>query len=117
VIAGRYELLAKLGEGGMGDVFKALDRLAYQQDDPDPYVAVKILKAEFQRDQTAVKALQREANRALRLTHTNIVRIRQLEQDRDTGAYFIVMELLEGRTVHSIMVQNRRGQSWAQIAP
>jgi TPR repeat protein len=117
VIGSRYKLVEWLGAGGMGEIFKAVDRLAHWQDDPDPYVAIKILKGELQQDRAALKALQREANRALRLTHPNIVRIRQLEQDQETGTYFIVMELLEGRTVQSIIAANRHGQSWQQIAP
>jgi serine/threonine protein kinase len=117
VVAGRYKLLERLGGGGMGEVFRALDRLAHGQDDPDPYVALKILRPELQQDQTAIKALQREANRALRLTHTNIVRVRQIEQDRETGIHFIVMELLEGRTVLSDIAAHRNGRSWREIAP
>jgi serine/threonine protein kinase len=117
VVAGRYKLLERLGGGGMGEVFRALDQLAYGQDDPDPYVALKILRPELQQDQTAIKALQREANRALKLTHTNIVRVRQIEQDRETGIHFIVMELLEGRTVLSDIAAHRNGRPWREIAP
>jgi serine/threonine protein kinase len=117
VIDGRYELVERLGGGGMGDVFKALDRLAQRQRDPDPYVAVKVLKARMQSNQKAVLALQREAHRARRLTHSNILRVHQFEQDRSTGRYFMVMELLEGRSIESMMHESRNGQSWALIAP
>jgi serine/threonine protein kinase len=117
VIDGRYELVARLGGGGMGEVFKALDRLAHSQHDPDPYVAIKILKARMQGSQKAILALQREANRARRLTHSNILRVHQFEQDRETGQYFMVMELLEGRPVESVMNDARGGQPWEVISP
>jgi serine/threonine protein kinase len=117
VVDGRYELIAHLGGGGMGDVFKALDKLAAAQRDPDPYVAVKILKPAMQSNQKAVLALQREANRARRLTHPNILRVHQFEQDRETGQYFMVMEMLEGRSVESLMYESRNGQPWSLIAP
>jgi len=117
VVDGRYELVSLLGGGGMGDVFKALDRLAHEQRDPDPYVAVKILKAKWQTSQKAVLALQREAHRARRLTHSNILRVHQFEQDRRTGQYFLVMELLKGRSVESMIFETSTGDTWAHIAP
>jgi eukaryotic-like serine/threonine-protein kinase len=116
LIAGRYELISRLGGGGMGEVFKALDRLAQTQQDPDPYVAIKILKPELQGNRISVLAMQREAHRARKLTHANIVRVHQLEQDRETGMYFIVMELLEGRSVQSVMEENPNGQPWTQVS-
>lgn len=116
VIDGRYELMDLLGGGGMGDVFKALDLLAHKQQDPDPYVAVKILKPKLQGNDKAVLALQREANRARRLTHPNILRIHQFEQDRATGLYFIVMELLEGSSLETVLESNWAGEAWADIA-
>jgi hypothetical protein len=116
IIDGRYELVERLGGGGMGDVYKALDRLAHSQQDPDPYVALKILKPKLQGNQKAVLALQREAHRARRLTHSNILRIHQFEQDRQTRLYFIVMELLSGRSVESLIDERPDGRPWDQIA-
>jgi serine/threonine protein kinase len=115
VLAERYELVDWLGGGGMGDVFRAIDRLADDEDD-DPYVAIKIPKPELQGDAVVIQALHREASRALRLTHTNIVRIRQLELDRSRSTYFIVMELLEGRPLESILTENPGGQPWEDIS-
>jgi serine/threonine protein kinase len=71
----------------------------------------------MQASQKAVLALQREANRARRLTHANILRVHQFEQDRQTGQYFMVMELLEGRSVESVMNEARGGQPWEVISP
>jgi serine/threonine protein kinase len=116
VIDDRYELLARLGGGGMGDVFKALDLLAHKQQDPDPYVAIKILKPKLQGNDKAVLALQREANRARRLTHPNILRIHQFEHDRATGLSFIVMELLEGRSLESFLEETWAGQPWSEVS-
>jgi serine/threonine protein kinase len=119
LIDGRYELIASLGEGGMGQVFKAVDRLAEAQDARDPYVAIKVLKAELQEDPTAIKALHREFARARNLRHPSILRIDQFGQDRTTGLHFIVMELLEGCSLDSVIAENRRkraGQSWAEIS-
>jgi serine/threonine protein kinase len=99
----------------MGDVFQARDRLADDEDD-DPYVGIKIPKPELQGDAVVIHALHREASRALKLTHTNIVRIRQLELDRSTNTYFIVMELLEGRPLESVLAENPDGQPWEDIS-
>jgi serine/threonine protein kinase len=119
LIDGRYELIARLGEGGMGEVFKAVDRLAQAQEARDPYVAIKILKPGLQQDPTAVKALHREFTRARGLSHVNILRIDLFGQDRKSGLHFIVMELLEGRSLESLMNEsrNRSGQSWAEVSP
>lgn len=119
LIDGRFELVSLQGEGGMGRVFKAIDHLAQQQEAPDPHVAIKILRPSFQQDPTAVKALHREFFRARALSHVNILRIDQFEQDRESGLYFIVMELLQGTSLESVIAENRvrrRGQSWSEIA-
>jgi serine/threonine protein kinase len=117
VVDARYELVERLGGGGMGEVFKAFDRLAHAQRDPDPYVAVKILKSQMQSNQKAVLALQREAHRARRLAHSNIIGVHLFGQDRGTGQYFMVMELLEGRSIESVMDETGKGRPWESIAP
>jgi serine/threonine protein kinase len=117
VLANRYELIGCLGNGGMGAVFEARDLLVAAQKDPDPYVAIKVLRPDLQSDEVAVMALQREANRAFRLAHRGIVRVKGFEQDADSGLYFIVMELLQGRTLQSVMRQHPAGQPWSEIAP
>lgn len=119
VIDGRYELLALLGEGGMGTVYQALDRLAAAQEARDPYVAIKILKPALQEDPTAAKALHREFARARSVSHASILRIDQFAQDRDTGLHFIVMELLQGRSLEEVLAENRASATrpaWAEIS-
>jgi len=97
VLDGRYTLVAELGRGGMGTVYKAMDanRVAFQ--DRHPYIALKLLGEEFRRHPDARMALQRETVRAQGLTHENIVRVHDFDYD---GTYaYMTMELLEGRTL------------------
>ncbi len=97
VLDGRYTLVAELGRGGMGTVYKATDanRVAFQ--DRHPYIALKLLGEEFRRHPDARMALQRETVRAQSLTHENIVRVHDFDYD---GTYaYMTMELLEGRTL------------------
>lgn len=97
VLDGRYTLVAELGRGGMGTVYKAMDanRVAFQ--DRHPYIALKLLGEEFRRHPDARMALQRETVRAQSLTHENIVRVHDFDYD---GTYaYMTMELLEGRTL------------------
>ena len=117
IVDRRYELVARLGGGGMGVVFKALDQLARNNQDPDPYVALKVLSESLRADSNAVMALQREAKRTQKLTHPSIVRVYEFGCDRDTQTYFITMELLEGSSLDTVLAEFPEGQSWEQIAP
>ncbi len=91
VIGGRYEIMERIGTGGMADVYKATDRVLRR------YVAIKVLKREFREDETFVKKFRSEAQAAAGLTHANIVNIYDVAEDR--GLYYIVMELVEGITL------------------
>ena len=101
VLKGRFELVEKLGAGGMGMVFKALDRLKVEAEDRQPYVAVKVVGHEFQRHRISFKAFQREAKRAQNLAHPNIVRV--YDFDRDGPRVFITMEYLSGQSLDKII--------------
>ena len=68
----RFVLLEKLGQGGMGVVFKAKDLLKVEAHDKDPYVAIKVLTDAFKKYSGSFIALQREASKAQRLAHPNI---------------------------------------------
>ena len=90
-LGNRYEILEKIGEGGMATVYKAKDRLLNR------YVAVKILKSEYSKDTLFVKRFKIEAQSAASLTHPNIVSVYDVGEDN--GVNYIVMELLEGDTL------------------
>ena len=87
-LVNRYEILEKIGSGGMADVYKAkchvLNRL----------VAIKVLKQEYSTDATFVKKFRVEAQSAAGLSHPNIVNVYDVGEDN--GIYFIVMELVQG---------------------
>ena len=72
VIKDRFVLEAVIGKGGMGVVYRAKDLRMEETQDSNPYVALKVLKDEFQRDTQMVVALQREARKAQTLAHPNI---------------------------------------------
>lgn len=91
IIGARYEIMDRIGTGGMADVYKAVDRVLKR------YVAVKVLKREFREDETFVKKFRSEAQAAAGLTHPNIVNVYDVAEDR--GLYYIVMELVEGITL------------------
>src|SRR5512134_1431415 len=84
VIRGRFVLEKELGSGGMGTVFKALDRLRQEARDREPYVAVKVLSETFRRQPLSFIALQREAKKAQKLNHPNIVRVYDFDRDGST---------------------------------
>lgn len=98
ILAGRYEIIEKIGEGGMAYVFKARDNLLNR------YVAVKVLKNEYSRDEVFVKRFRTEAQSAASLIHPNIVSVFDVGEDR--GISFIVMELLESKTLKDYIEKN-----------
>lgn len=99
-ISGRYEVVSRIGVGGMADVYKAIDRVL------DRNVAVKVLKSEFRQDALFVKKFHSEAQAAARLGHPNIVNVYDVGEDR--GRYYIVMELVEGITLKDYI--QKKGQ-------
>ncbi|HXU69141.1 MAG TPA: serine/threonine-protein kinase [Polyangia bacterium] len=99
VLGGRYRLLERLGQGGMGTVYRATHTLM------DKPVAVKILRGELATDAEAVARFHREARSASRLDHDHCIRVTDFGQS-DDGLLFLVMELLDG---HSLSHITRRG--------
>jgi serine/threonine protein kinase len=115
VIAGRFELREVLGGGGMGVVYRALDRLAAEQDDPDPYVALKVLGDAIREHPDAALALQREGRRARELAHPNIVKVFDFGRDGDT--WYLQMELLRGHSFEGIIAANPEGVDFELARP
>lgn len=90
-ISDRYEIIDKVGSGGMSDVYKAKCHKLNR------YVAIKVLKPEFSEDKNFVSKFRVEAQSAAGLSHPNIVNV--FDVGEDNGIYYIVMELIEGITL------------------
>ncbi|MFT5658367.1 MAG: serine/threonine protein kinase, partial [Gammaproteobacteria bacterium] len=97
----RFVLLEKLGQGGMGVVFKAKDMLKVEAQDKDPYVAIKVLTDAFKKYSGSFIALQREASKAQRLAHPNIATV--YDFDRDSNTVFMTMEYLQGKPLNQLI--------------
>ena len=97
VLGNRYEILEKIGTGGMATVYKARCRVLNR------FVAVKVLKDEFANDAEFIKRFQVEAQSAASLSHQNIVSI--FDVGNDNGQHYIVMELIEGKTLKEIITE------------
>lgn len=107
VIKDRFVLAEQIGQGGMGIVFAARDRRKEEANDPNPWVAVKVLSPAFARHESALVALQREARKAQSLAHPNVATVFDFDRDGDT--VYMTMELLRGKTLSSV-TQAARGQ-------
>ncbi len=92
---GPYEIVALLGAGGMGEVYRARDARL------DRTVAIKILPAAIAADSDQLRRFEREARSASALNHPNIITIHELGQDGSTR--YIVMELIEGQTLRELL--------------
>lgn len=118
VLRNRFVLQSRIGAGGMGIVYRALDRRKQEAHDGNPYVALKILRHEFRQRPDSLSSLQQEALKAQRLSHPNIVNV--FDFDRDGDAVFMTMELLEGESLARLMNRTRtrlpREQAMAIIA-
>ena len=103
VLRGRFELIAKLGEGGMGAVWKGKDLLKEEAKDRNPYVAIKLLQADFKRHPEAFIALQRETSKQQRLAHPNIATVYDFDRDERTQTVFMTMEVMEGQPMDAFI--------------
>ncbi len=99
-LSDRYEILSKVGAGGMSDVYKAKDHILSR------FVAIKVLKQEFSEDSSFVTKFRAEAQSAAVLEHPNIVNI--YDVGSENGLYYIVMEYIEGITLKTYI--EKKGQ-------
>ena len=95
LIGNRYEILEKIGNGGMATVYKAQDKILKR------YVAVKVLREEFTTDEEFIRRFNTEAQSAASLAHPNIVSI--YDVGMEDNIYYIVMELIQGKTLKQII--------------
>ncbi len=100
MLGDRYEILEKIGTGGMSDVYKAKDHKLNR------YVAVKVLKQEFSENSNFVSKFRVEAQAAASLMHPNIVNVYDVGED--AGIHYIVMELVEGITLKRYIEKKAR---------
>ena len=96
-IGNRYEILEKIGNGGMATVYKAKCHVLNR------FVAVKVLKDEYTTDEEFIKRFNIEAQAAASLTHPNIVSIYDVGHEFQGNIYYIVMELIQGKTLKEII--------------
>ncbi len=97
-IAGRFRILAKIGEGGMGAVYRA-EQISLKR-----AVAVKVLRPELSANQMLVRRFETEAAAVAKIDHPNTVKVYDFGQDTD-GSLFIAMEYIEGRSLRAAVQQ------------
>lgn len=104
LLGNRYEIIKKIGNGGMATVYKATDKILKRN------VAVKILRDEFTTDEEFIKRFEVEAQSAARLTHPNIVSI--YDVGVEDNLHYIVMELIQGKTLKEIVLEEKGPLPW-----
>ncbi len=99
-LGNRYEIISRIGSGGMSDVYKATDLKLNRA------VAIKVLKSEFSSEKNFVSKFRMEAQSAAGLAHPNIVNVYDVGEDR--GVHYIVMELVEGITLKKYIERKKK---------
>jgi len=101
VLRGRYVLQDEIGRGGVGTVYRALDRNRAGLPHEQQFVALKVLRDEHARRSEALQALRREFHQAQSLSHPGIVNV--FDFDRDNHTWFVTMELLDGEPLGAML--------------
>ena len=104
LLGNRYEIIEKIGSGGMATVYKAKCHVLNR------YVAIKILRDEFTTDEEFVKRFEVEAQSAASITHPNIVSV--YDVGVDGNLHYIVMELIKGKTLKEIILEEKGPLPW-----
>ena len=100
LLKGRYELIEKIGEGGMAIVYKGKHRFLNR------YVAIKILRPEFIKDEKFIENFRKESQAAAGLSHPNIVNVYDVGEEGNI--HFIVMELIDGKSLSQVIEEEGR---------
>ena len=100
ILGKRYEVVSKIGAGGMADVYKGKDLMLNR------YVAIKVLKKEYKQDENFVRKFKSEAQAAAGLMNPNIVNVYDVGEDR--GLYYMIMEIVEGITLKEYIQRKGR---------
>ena len=106
-LGGRYEIVEAIGKGGQGALFKAKQK-GLERD-----VAVKLIRLKWEDNEEALKRFEREAKVIAKLNHPNVIQIFDFDRS-DDGTCFIVMELVEGQSLHQVL--NTKNLDWNQSA-
>lgn len=109
LLKNRFVLEEKVGSGGMGDVYKALDLRQQEAQERNPYIAIKILNESFARHKDAFISLQRETTRTRGIPHPNIMAVYDFDKEGDT--VFMSMELLDGKPLDDYLKDHPEGVS------
>ena len=104
LLGNRYEIIEKIGNGGMAMVYKAKDQVLNR------FVAIKILRDEFTTDEEFIKRFSIEAQSAASITHPNIVSV--YDVGNEGNLYYIVMELIKGKTLKEIIIEEGGALPW-----
>jgi len=104
LLGNRYEIIEKIGNGGMATVYRAKCHVLNR------YVAIKILRDEFTTDEEFIKRFEVEAQSAASITHPNIVSV--YDVGVDGNLHYIVMELIKGKTLKDIIIEEKGPLPW-----
>lgn len=115
IVNKRFVIERVLGEGGMGTVFKAVDRRQLEAKSPNPFVALKLLSHDFRRHPEAYRALERETRKTQILAHPNIVTV--FDFDRDGRVAYMTMELLDGIPLSDRLHSSQKSMDWKDVEP
>ena len=100
---GKYEILSRLGSGGMGEVYEARHSLTEDR------VAIKVILGRHQDNPVAYQKLREEMKTLAKVKHANLVRVQ--DADEEDGCLFLVMELLDGDTLHTLCAKRKIGSA------
>ena len=109
LLKNRFVLEQKLGSGGMGDVYKALDLRQQEAQVPNPYIAIKLLAKDFAKHKDAVVTLHREMAKTRQMRSEHIMGMYDFDADGDT--VFVAMELLDGLPLDDFLKEHPEGIS------